>query len=186
MYDLTEEQLQQLGNLFIESYKKKLKAKIYPFGNPNVKGLSNKVASGSLLRSMKSKVVDTPDGFMLQLEYLDYFNYVNRGRKKGKMPPEDVILKWIKDRKIRPRDKKGRFVEMKVWRLKGLAYVIRRSIGKFGIRPAKLFDNAYDALEDLLTNPPAEFRDEYERLYDAIGNDVENFIIKTLTPATTK
>jgi hypothetical protein len=31
-----------------------------------------------------------------------------------------------------------------------------------------------------LENPPQEFQDEYNALYEAIGNDVENFIAQTV------
>lgn len=177
MYELSEEELEKLGNMFINFYKQKLTEKIYPFGNPNIRGLSNKIASGSLYRSMKSRVVETEDGLMLEMEYNDYLKYVNRGRKPGKMPPVQAILQWVKERKLKKRDKKGRFA--KGGQL-SLAWAISKNIATYGIRPAGIFDKAYDSLEDVLMNPPAEFRDEYERLYDAIGQDVENFLMRTL------
>lgn len=178
MYDLTEEQLKQLGNMFVAFYKQKIKAKIYPFGNPNIRGRSNKVASGKLLNSIKAKVKETPEGLMLEVEYMDYFKYVNLGRRKGgKYVPIKALLDWIKIRGIRRRDKKGRFVKGSQL---SLAFAIQKNIHKFGIRRTNIYDKAYDALEDALINPPAEFRDDFERLYEAVGNDVENFIIRTL------
>lgn len=178
MYELTEEQLEQLGNMFAAFYRQKIKAKIYPFGNPNVRGVSNKVASGKLLNSIKTKVKETPEGLMLEVEYMDYFKYVNLGRRKGgKFVPIKALLDWIKIRGIRRRDEKGRFVKGSQL---SLAFAIQKNIHKFGIRRTNIYDKAYDSLEDVLMNPPAEFRDDFERLYNAIGNDVENFIINTL------
>ena len=178
MYELTEEQLEQLGNMFAAFYRQKIKAKIYPFGNPNVRGVSNKVASGKLLNSIKTKVKETPEGLMLEVEYMDYFKYVNLGRRKGgKYVPIKALLDWIKIRGIRRRDEKGRFVKGSQL---SLAFAIQKNIHKFGIRRTNIYDKAYDSLEDVLMNPPAEFRDDFERLYNAIGNDVENFIINTL------
>lgn len=178
MYDLTEEQLKQLGDMFVAFYKQKIKAKIYPFGNPNIRGKSNKVASGKLLNSIKANVKETPEGLMLEVEYMDYFKYVNLGRRKGgKFVPIKALLEWIKIRGIRRRDKKGRFVKGSQL---SLAFAIQKNIHKFGIRRTNIYDKAYDSLEDVLMNPPPEFRDDFERLYDAVGNDVENFIIKTL------
>lgn len=178
MYELTEQQLQQLGDMFAAFYRQKIKAKIYPFGNPNVRGVSNKVASGKLLNSIKTKVKETPEGLMLEVEYMDYFKYVNLGRRKGgKYVPIKALLDWIKIRGIRRRDEKGRFVKGSQL---SLAFAIQKNIHKFGIRRTNIYDKAYDSLEDVLMNPPAEFRDDFERLYNAIGNDVENFIINTL------
>ena len=178
MWELTEEQLEQLGNMFAAFYRQKIKAKIYPFGNPNVRGVSNKVASGKLLNSIKTKVKETPEGLMLEVEYMDYFKYVNLGRRKGgKYVPIKALLDWIKIRGIRRRDEKGRFVKGSQL---SLAFAIQKNIHKFGIRRTNIYDKAYDSLEDVLMNPPAEFRDDFERLYNAIGNDVENFIINTL------
>jgi hypothetical protein len=125
----------------------------------------------------------SPDEFNLiinqaQISYMDYFKYVNRGRKpKSKRVPIPALLEWIKYKKIKPRDKKGRFIKMKPM---SLAFAIQTNIYKFGIRPANIFDKTYDDFEDVLINPPAEFRDEYEQLYQAIGEDVENFIINTI------
>ena len=115
---------------------------------------------------------------MLEVEYMDYFKYVNLGRRKGgKYVPIKALLDWIKIRGIRRRDEKGRFVKGNQL---SLAFAIQKNIHKFGIRRTNIYDKAYDALEDALINPPAEFRDDFERLYEAVGNDVENFIIRTL------
>lgn len=176
MWELSEQQLKELGDLFIDFYKKKLREEIYPYGNPNVRGTSNKVASGKLVDSLSARVTDTPDGLVLELSYMDYLKYVNLGRrrKKGKVPIKS-LLRWIKDRRIRGRNKKGRFIKDL-----SFAFAIQRNIFKYGIRPANVFDKTYDSFEEVLLNPPPQFRDEYERLYDAIGQDVENFLIQTI------
>jgi hypothetical protein len=177
MWELSEQELNSLGKLFTAFYKKKIKEKIYPFGNP-IRGLGNKIASGRLYNSISAQVVETQEGLKLEITYMDYFKYVNRGRKpKSKRVPIPALLEWIKYKKIKPRDKKGRFIKMKPM---SLAFAIQTNIYKFGIRPANIFDKTYDDFEDVLINPPAEFRDEYEQLYQAIGEDVENFIINTI------
>jgi len=172
MWELSERQLKELGDLFVKFYKDKLKEKIYPYGNPKVRGIGNKVASGRLLNSLSAKVKDTPDGLMLELTYMDYLKYVNLGRRKGRgMVPIKALLEWIKVKRIKGRNKKGRFIKDL-----SFAFAIQKNIFKYGIRPANVFDKTYDTFEDVLANPPAEFRDEYERLYQAIGEDVENFL----------
>jgi hypothetical protein len=176
MWELTEQQLQDLGDIFIDFYKKKITEKIYPYGNPKVRGLGNKVASGKLLNSLSAKVKDTPDGLMLELSYMDYLKNVNFGRKpKKKKVPVNVLLQWIKDKRIRGRNKKGRFIKDL-----SFAFAVQQNIFKYGIRPTNIFDKTYDSFEDVLLNPPPQLSDQYTLLYDAIGQDVENFLIQTI------
>jgi hypothetical protein len=176
MWELTEQQLQQLGELFVDFYKERLKDKIYPYGNPNQRGLGNKVASGKLLNSLSATVKDTDDGLMIEITYMDYLKYVNLGRRPRKgFVPIKALLNWIKVKGIRGRNKKGRFIKDL-----SFAYAIQKNIYKYGIRPANVFDKTYDSFEDILSDPPIAFRDEYEQLYEAIGQDVENFLIQTI------
>ena len=41
MWELSEQQLKELGDLFIDFYKKKLREEIYPYGNPNARGVGH-------------------------------------------------------------------------------------------------------------------------------------------------
>jgi hypothetical protein len=176
MWELTQEQLNQLGQLFVDYYRERIKDKIYPYGNPNQRGLGNKVASGRLLNSLSAQVKDTQDGLVLEITYMDYFKYVNLGRRPRKgFVPIRALLEWIRVKGIKGRNKKGRFIKNL-----SFAFAIQRNIYKYGIRPANVFDKAYDSFEDILENPPIAFRDEYDQLYDAIGRDVENFLEKTI------
>lgn len=173
MFELTEQELKDLGDIFIDLYKKKLAEEIYPFGNPT-RGKGNKIATGRLRNSLQAKVITTGDGLMLQLSYLDYFKYVNLGRRAGKKPPPvKVLLQWIKDRKLKGRNKKGRFIKDL-----SFAFAIQTNIRKFGIRRTNIFDKSIDSLEDAFLNPPREVQEQYNRLYEAIGEDVGNFINK--------
>ena len=73
------------------------------------------------------------------------------------------------------RNAKGKFISNL-----SLAFAIRQNIFKFGIRPSNIYDKVYDSFEAILENPPQEFQDEYNALYEAIGNDVENFMEQTV------
>lgn len=176
MWELSEIELQRLGTLFINFFKQKLQQKIYPYGFPQ-RGVGDKVATGQLLNSLTATVMPNPDGgFQLVITYMDYFKFVNLGREPGKgLVPIPALLEWIKVRGIRGRKPNGRFIPNL-----SLAFAIRRNIYKFGIRPTNIYDRAYNSFEDLLENPPPEFQDEYNALYEAIGQDVENFISQTI------
>lgn len=182
MFELTDEALQRLGTVFINFYKQKLQQKIYPYapgyrGEGTTRGMSNKVATGQLLNSLTATVVRTPQGSQLVITYMDYFEAVNLGRRpERKRVPISALLDWIKIRGIKGRNKRGRFIPNL-----SLAFAIQTNIYKYGIAPSNIYDKAYDSFEALLENPPSEFRDEYESLYEAIGQDVENFMDKVVT-----
>jgi hypothetical protein len=176
MYELTQIELQRLGTLFVNFFKQKIQEKIYPYGFPQ-RGVGDKKATGQLLNSLTATVVPkSGGGFELVITYMDYFKYVNLGRRPGVgLVPIPALLSWIKVRGIKGRKANGRFMSNL-----SLAFAIQKNINKFGIRPANIYDKAYDSFEALLENPPQEFRDEYNSLYAAIGRDVENFIEQTV------
>jgi len=182
MFELTDAALQRLGTIFINFYKQKLQQKIYPYapgynGGGTTRGMSNKVATGQLLNSLTATVVRTPQGSQLVITYMDYFEAVNLGRRpEKKKVPITALLDWIKIRGIKGRNKRGRFIPNL-----SLAFAIQTNIYKYGIAPSNIYDKARDSFEDLLENPPTEFRDEYESLYEAIGRDVENLMDRVIT-----
>jgi hypothetical protein len=179
MWEGTKDELQQLGEVFVEHYQQILTQKKYPFGNPNIKGMGNKYATGNLYNSLKAKVVGKGDDMQLEISYANYYKNVNFGRRPGgKKVPIKALIEWIKVRGLKKRDAKGRFAKGGI---KSLAFAIQTNIHKFGIRPANLFDKAYDSLEEVLENPPPFLQEQFTQLYDAIGRDVENFIDNTIT-----
>jgi len=82
--------------------------------------INNAIATGNLEKSINYKVVEKEGEYKLVITYLDYGEYVLRGRRAGaKPPPYSAIIKWT--------------------RFKGLpkeaAYPIAKSIGEKGIKP---------------------------------------------------
>jgi len=179
MFELADDALLAIGEIFIEMMKKKIQEKIYPYGNPNQKGVGDKVASGKLLNSLSVRLVPPSNNNAggIEITYEDYFKYVNLGRRAGKkFVPRQAILDWIKVRGIRPRDKKGRFILNNEKNKLKLAYAIQTNIYKYGIRPSNIYDKGLDSLADIFENPPAELMEAYNELYAAIENDVYNFV----------
>lgn len=74
-------------------------------------------ASGALADSVRFEVSDG----VLRVYALDYSFYLEHGRKPGKMPPRDAIVKWIQDKGIAPRIP-----------INSLAYLIQKKIGAKG------------------------------------------------------
>jgi hypothetical protein len=178
MFELADDALLAIGQLFIEAIQDKLDQKIYPYGNPSVRGRGDKVATGNLLKSLKVKLLpwNAQGQGGLQITYLDYFQNVNFGRRKNtKNVPIKNLLDWIKVRGIRGRNKKGKYIKDL-----SLAFAIQKNIYKYGIRAANIYDKGLDGLEEMLSgnspNTPPDVRAAYQELYAAIENDVANFV----------
>ena len=93
--------------------------------------------------------------------------------------PLSALLNWIKIRGIKGRNNKGRFITDR-----SLAFGIQTNIFKYGIRPTNIYDRGLDAIEDYFddfpNNLPPEMRAVGEQLFEAVAQDINNFIDKTL------
>jgi hypothetical protein len=182
MFELTDRELQRFGTFLVTLMKKKIKEKIYPYGNPGQRGKGNKFASGQLYNSLTATVIPAQNNkpSELVITYQDYFKYVNLGRKANKKKvPIPSLLQWIKIRGIKGKDKKGRQIKDL-----SLAFAIQTNIFRYGIRPANIYDKALDdfgnVLDDLPRNLPPTLRDEYQALINAVEEDVNLFIDRTI------
>lgn len=137
--------LDEIAPIIEAKFKQALAEKRYPFGMAKHKGVSDKIASGSLRNSVSVTTKETKDGAVLQIAMNEYGQWVQSGRLPGKKGvPIDAIEKWIKQRKLKGRDKKGRFITNR-----SFAFGIQKNIKKFGIRPSNWYDVAIEAvLED--------------------------------------
>ena len=85
---------------------------------------AGKIASGTLYNSLKYTIeINSDGGLLLSIEGAPYLDYVDKGRKPGKMPPVDQIKKWCKIKSI-PEE---------------AAWPIAINIGKYGIAPTNFF-----------------------------------------------
>lgn len=155
MEDLTKKFVKELQDALLQPY---------PFapGYANSRsafGTSPKVASGSLINSISGNY--NPNNQEVTVEMLDYWIYVNEGRKPGKYVPLDSIKIWIKQKGLKGRDKKtGRFITTEKF-----AWGINTNIKKFGIAPTYFYDRAVDNFEQY-------FEDETVKALDI---DMEKF-----------
>jgi hypothetical protein len=125
-----------------DTIKDVLSQRVYPFGFANVRGLSDKVASGRLRNSVQVNIVPSQDRPIIQILLDNYWQWVQSGRLPGKKGvPLDAIEQWIRSRGLTGRDKKGRFIKRR-----SFAFAIQTNIKKFGIRPANFLDVAFNLL----------------------------------------
>ena len=108
--------------------------------------------------------------FEVHFDLPSYFQFAENGRRPGKFPPPDVILKWVQFKRIVPRP--GR--DGKVPSTNQLVYLISRKIATKGTEGKHLFektlddqnlDNLADKLVELIT---AEFEKEIEKYIESI------------------
>ena len=108
--------------------------------------------------------------FEISFDLPSYFPFSEYGRRPGKFPPPDVILKWIQFKRLVPRP--GR--DGKVPSTNQLVYLISRKIATKGTEGKHLFektlddpnlDNLADNLVELIT---AEFEKEIEKYIESL------------------
>jgi len=160
-----QETMQRLASEFEEALKESL-ALPYPFApgykkNRQPFGVRDmKVKTGNLYNSIE--VVYIPAQNEIQVSMLDYWRYVNDGRKPGKYVPIAPLMKWIRTKGFNKNKKTGRFQKFQI---KNVAFAISTNIKKFGIAPTYFYDKAATKFEK-------SFEDEAVK---ALGIDFETF-----------
>jgi hypothetical protein len=179
MFEMTELALHRLGKMWVSIMKRKIRT-------------SRAIASGFLLESIKYDVVrDTNGDLRLQIQYADYWKYVNKGRKargddrpispdnksagKPGAVPIPALRLWIEEKGLAGGDNSL-----------SLAFAIRASIWKKGIRPRNFFDRSVMTLESLLdpnrlpSGTPPELRAELDAIFEAAREDINIILDKMI------
>jgi len=157
--------LEAIAPILEDIIRQSLYEKRYQFGFANYKGRSNKVASGTLARSVEVQGKTGNDGLqVLQVLMAEYGQWVQSGRMAGKgFVPVGSLMKWIKQRGLKGRDKKGRYMTDK-----SFAYAIQKNINKFGIRPANFLDIS---IQKIMNDP---------RIIELLGDAAYEDLINTI------
>lgn len=184
MFEFTEQALDAFGQVFTNYLKEQLLIQQFPYapgyeGGGTLRGNGNKYATGQLYESIKYSIeIDVTGQPVLVLSYVDYFDYVNEGRRpKQKRVPINALLNWIAVRGIQVRDKKGRDIPPL-----SLAFAIQTNIFKFGIAPANIYDRGLEGILSLIENPPAGPVDAaLQKVLEATAEDVIKVLETSLT-----
>lgn len=140
-------------------------------GRDLVKELTNqlikadKSATGNLINSLDYQVVETIDGFFINLLASPYLKYVDEGRRPGKMPPPNKLINWIDQKSIRFTNKRGKLISKE-----STAFLIARSIGKKGIKPTHVIQKSIDSI----------YSNKMKLIEQAAIEDIEALIEKIL------
>ena len=111
-------------------------------------------ATGTLSDSITFRIQPIGLGFSFQLLIEDYYIFVDQGREKGKMPPVNKILEWIKAKPVIPEKQigLGQFSRFKSKPTKPTAksqiqaaWGIAKGIAKFGTKPTNFYSSVVNA-----------------------------------------
>lgn len=138
----------------------KLEKALEVFGNEYVEAMgdilrkADKIASGDLIKSLKTRVFKTGFGTSYTLKVLSsfYMKYVESGRKpNSKPPPVGAIKKWARQKGLD----------------EGLAFPIAKSIGEKGIKPLDVTKQAFKDVQKSI---------EYRKLEEGAADWVDDLI----------
>jgi len=167
--------LTKIANIMKKSIQKELAEKKYPSRGyagetKPVKSLkyptvvSNRRNTSFLYKSVDVYYQETPEGnlqMVIDFGPAYYWRWVDEGRKGAKQgakyPPLETILTWATQRNIPQfRDERGRFLS-NLQR----AYMLRSSIGAYGIYPTNFIQNGINAVIDQVTNELGDWAAEF-------------------------
>ena len=148
--------LEALAPIIEDIIKQSLMDKVYVFGKLQ-KGLTNRVATGNLRNSIKA-VVNAPQEGSITIQVMafgqpltnTYAYWLINGRLPGRFPNIKAIEEWIKNKKsFQIRDlKSGRYLEKNNKNIKAAAFLVSRSMSKFGFKslPKNFIEISYDKI----------------------------------------
>lgn len=101
-----------------------------------------KVSSGRLLNSLSYNTIQSIEGWTIEILAEKYLEFVDRGRKPGKMPPIGDIQKWVIQKPVKFVGKTD----------SQTAFIIAKSIGKKGIVPTNIIQKSIDKVINNIEN----------------------------------
>ena len=149
----TMKALNDFGNFIITTYKSQLEAE--------------QMNNGELYSTIKYSVSTGNSGWVISVSLAAYWKYIEYGRRPGKMPPLDVIEKWIDVKQIKPHSMTLKSGKTVIPTPPQLPFLIARSIGRRGIPPKPLFKNSFEAAKQQFI----------QVIKDAITQDIKESLV---------
>ena len=150
----TMKALNDFGQKIVENYKAELEACNYQ--------------DGQLYRTLSYSVSTGTGGWVISVSLEQYWKYIEAGRRAGaKMPPLDVIEKWINVRHIIPHSMTLKSGKTVIPSVKQLSFLIARSIGQRGIQPRPFFKKSFEEAK----------REFLHKIEEAIISDIKESLV---------
>ena len=149
----TMKALNDFGKFIVTTYKSQLEAE--------------HMNNGELYSKITYSVSTGTGGWVITVSLADYWKYVEYGRRPGKMPPLEVIEKWIDVKQIKPHSMTLKSGKTVIPTPPQLPFLIARSIGRRGIPPKPLFKNSFEAAKQQVI----------QVIKDAITQDIKESLV---------
>ena len=149
----TMKALRDFGKFIVTNYKSELEAE--------------HMNNGELYKNISYKVTTGTGGWVISVSLEKYWKYIEYGRRPGKMPPLDVIEKWIDVKQIKPHSMTLKSGKTVIPTPPQLPFLIARSIGRRGIAPKPLFQKSFEAAK----------KQFIQVIKDAITQDIKENLI---------
>ena len=136
-------------------------------------------ASKSLIQNIDpTNYVETANGVTLAITMVDYYQWVEDGRKRGRRPPIASIEEWIRQKAIQVRKSKGESKQSVLERRRSMAIAIANKIAAKGT--IKRFGyKGGNFIKDVLT--PQTIEAIAGSIGDVIGRQVQVFVTTEVT-----
>lgn len=149
----TAKALAEFGQKIVENYRAELQACNYQ--------------DGQLYRTLSYSVKMDNSSWLISISLEEYWKYIENGRRAGaKMPPLDVIEKWINVRQIIPHSMTLKSGKTVIPSVKQLSFLIARSISQNGIQPRPFFKQSFESAK----------RDYLNKITEAVQKDITEAI----------
>ena len=150
----TMKALTEFGQKIVDNYRAELEACNYQ--------------DGQLYRTLSYSVKMENSSWLISISLEEYWKYIEAGRRAGaKMPPLDVIEKWINVRQIIPHSMTLKSGKTVIPSVKQLSFLIARSIGKRGIQPRPFFKQSFEEAK----------REYLAKIEEAIIQDIKESLV---------
>lgn len=120
---------------------------------------NDRIASGDLLNSVDYIITKGTNQYSVSIKLKDYYYFVEYGRKAGKFPPPDAMLRYVQIKPILPRPN----ANGKLPTEKQLAFLIGRKIAREGTEGSGDFQKTADTINNRYLI----------KIYQAIDKDIE-------------
>jgi len=134
----------------------------------------NAFASGNLEESIDINFKKASKGLEYNITMLDYWEFVDKGRKPGKRPPTSSIEKWLSYPNVRDKIRGGQN-DKPIDNIQSLAYIIAKKIGDKGTKGTDFFTDLVNSRQVNQDLPKAIGDAMFEDLDLALTEVAESF-----------
>ncbi len=134
------------------------------------------IASGELGESITYKIAPPRRGkWSGVITMLDYWEFVDEGRKPGKRPPVQKMVEYLSYPAVRDRMTFGREDLFDFGKLESIAYAMAKKIGEKGTKGNKFATDVFES--DLIDDIGKRVANAIEEDFDNVADDIQRIMV---------